>query len=47
MSYTKMLVFLNTKKLRFWQNNDKVLNWLNLMDWVKLDKVICKDHMSI
>ena len=46
-------IFDASKKLRFWQNLKKILNWLNLANWAGLhknhvrrsqDEVMCKNH---
>ena len=53
-----MLILQNfsaLKKLRFWQNHEEVLNWLNSTSWAKLYKghiqksrreVMCKGYMQ-
>ena len=29
------------------EDNEKVLNWQNLFDWVELDKVTCQEEQDI
>ena len=48
-------IFDNPKKLRFWQNSEEVLNWLNFASWFKLHrghmqesrgKVMCRSQVQ-
>ena len=37
-------IFGTPKKLRFWQNREEVLNWLNFASWAELHKATYKGH---
>ena len=45
MSRTNILVFWHFKNLIFEQNFKKVLNWLNFMSRIELNKIMCKNDV--
>ena len=51
----RLWIFGTLKKLRFWQNCEKVLNWLNSISWAEFHKgyvqqsrgkVTCRSHVQ-